>query len=114
VGERSIQLEAVSALVSRQESAESDESEEEENVVMEGEENRAKGKLRYVYQRKGKNVPTVLPVSSSLSRPSLTRETPTPSIIDLGNIISLDSSHVMLRRTSRSNAGNPLGCYGFP
>jgi hypothetical protein len=58
-------------------------------------------------------VPTVPPVSSYLSRPSLTSETPTPSTIDLGNIISLDSSHVMLR-TSRSNAGNPLSCYGFP
>jgi hypothetical protein len=39
MSERLIQLEVVSAPVSRQESTEGDESEEEENVVTEGEEN---------------------------------------------------------------------------
>jgi hypothetical protein len=69
-GERSIQLEAVSAPISRQESAEGDESEEEEeNVVTEGEENQAQGELRYVYQRRKDNVsvPIVPPMLSSLS-----------------------------------------------
>jgi hypothetical protein len=48
-----------------------------------------------MYQRRGKenvSVPTVLHMPSSLSRPTLTLETPTPSTTDLGNIISLDSS----------------------
>jgi hypothetical protein len=49
-GERSIQLEAVSAPILRQESAEGDESEEEEeNVVTEGEENQVQRELRYIY-----------------------------------------------------------------
>jgi hypothetical protein len=84
-------------------------------VVMEGEENRVQGELRYVYQRRGiENVLTVTPVPSFLSRPSLILETPTPSTTNLGNIIPLDFSPVMLRRTSRNNAGNSPDCYGFP
>jgi hypothetical protein len=117
-GERSIQLEVVSAPVSRQESAKGDElEEEEENVVTEGEENRAQRGPRYVYQRRRKEnvpMPTVPPVPSSLSRPSPTPETPTPSTTDLGNLIPLDSFPVILRRTSRNNAGNPPDRYGFP
>jgi hypothetical protein len=117
-GERSIQLEAVSAHVLRQESVEGDElEEEEENMVTEGEKNCAQGELRYVYQRRRKenvSMHTVPFVPSSLSMYSLTPETPTQSIIDLDNIIHLDSSPLMLRRTSRSNARNPPDRYGFP
>jgi hypothetical protein len=58
-------------------------------------------------------VPIVPPMLSSLSRSSLTSETSIPSTTDLDNIIPLDSSFVMLRRTSRSNVENPPNCYGF-
>jgi hypothetical protein len=44
----------VSAPVSRQETTKGDESKEEENIVIEGEENRAQRELRYVYQRRRK------------------------------------------------------------
>jgi hypothetical protein len=70
-----------------------------------------------VYQKRRKEnvyVPTVPPVPSSLSLPSLTPETPTQSITELDNIIPLDFSPLMLRRTSRSNTRNPPDRYGFP
>jgi hypothetical protein len=60
------------------------------------------------------SVPTVLSVLSSLSRPFLTLETSTLSTTDLDNILSLDSSSVMLRRVSRSNVENISYYYGFP
>jgi Reverse transcriptase (RNA-dependent DNA polymerase) len=81
----------------------------------------AQGELRVYTRRKKQNeeaVPTVPLVPSPLSLSPLTPETFTPSTSDseyTGDMISLSSSTpLLIRRTSRSNAGVPPDRYVFP
>ncbi|KAF9661127.1 hypothetical protein SADUNF_Sadunf19G0035400 [Salix dunnii] len=104
-----------------EESVEEPEDEEEE-IEPEGGETQAQGELRVYTRRRRQNdvevpvVPVVL--ASPLSRPTPTPETPTPSTSDsnyTGDMIPLPSPDPMvLRRTSRSNAGHPPDRFGFP